>query len=479
MINRILFIEPKSPDLHIFSTFALPRLGTILLATIAKEHGYECRVLIENIEELNSELLWEFDLVAISTITSTAPRAYAIADYCRKIGIPVVLGGSHVTFCKDEALEHADFVIRGEGEKAFLKLVDALNYDYSLNDVPNLSFKNGSEIIHNSTEEHIFNLDELPHPDFTLIQGGMKNLNNTRIIPVQTSRGCPFDCTFCSVTTMFGHKYRFNSVEYVLEEIFEYNDDPNNFIFFYDDHFLANRKRTKQLLEEMIRRKFRLKWSAQVRADISKDEELIRLMKQAGCQTVFIGFESTNPDSLLSMKKKQDVNDSIQAIHILKKYKIAIHGMFVFGFDEDTAKSCNATIKFAKRHKLSSVQFLLLTPFPGTSLYEKLINENRILLNDWSFYDAHHVVFQPRNFSILELQLAQMKGHKKFYSQIQLMRRIFLLRIEEAVINIYARRLNRFWKKLNKPYLKLANLVRNSKCFEIKFNIKKPVNILE
>jgi radical SAM superfamily enzyme YgiQ (UPF0313 family) len=477
MTRKILFIEPRPPDLHIFSTFAIPRLGSILLATIANKLGYECSVAVEDIKPVALTDLHAYDLVAISSITSTAPRAYAIADYCRKNNIPTIMGGPHPTFCPDEALEHADCAIRGEGEHAFPEFLRTINSNETFSSVPNLSYRHGSENIHNPIAGCIRTLDSLPHPDFSLINGGMKNINGGNIIPVQTSRGCPYDCTFCSVTAMFGRKYRKYSTDYIIEELLPHSVNPNNFVFFYDDHFTADRKRTTELLETMLHRNIRIKWSAQVRADVARDEHLVRLMKRAGCHTLFIGFESINPESLKNMHKKQTMEEIEHAIYMLKKYKIATHGMFVFGFDDDTQETCKATVRFARKRDIESVQFLILTPFPGTELHKQLERENRILFRDWGLYDAHHVTFQPKHFSPFDLQLMQIRAHKKYYSRLRLLRHLILFRVNQIVINLYAHRLNRVWKKLNKPYLKLINLIKHSKNFQITASIEHVVDI--
>ncbi len=477
MPQKILFVEPSAPGLHIFTKFAIPRLGSLLLATIVQQKGYTCDVVIEDIKPLSLTMLKEFDLVAISTITPTAPRAYAIADKCREANIPTIIGGPHATFCADEALNHTDYVIRGEAEEALTRFLDAISSGRDIRGIPNLSYRHNGVTVHNPMLPCISDLDSLPHPDFRLIRGGMKNILKGTIIPVQTSRGCPYDCTFCSVTAMFGHKYRFFSTNYVIEELLRHNEKPGSFIFFYDDHFTANRKRTYELLEKMLLNNIRMKWSAQVRADVARDKELVKLMKRAGCQTLFIGFESINPESLTNMNKRQTMLEIEHSIQVLQENKIAIHGMFVFGFDEDTPDTCGATIKFARKHNLDSVQFLLLTPFPGTHLYNQFERENRILFRDWGLYDAHHVTFQPKNFSPFDLQLMQIKGHKKFYSRIRLMRHLLTFKLEQSVINIYAHRLNKVWKKINKPYIKLINLINKSKDFKISANIQHIIDL--
>ena len=198
---------------------------------------------------------------------------------------------------------------------------------------------------------------------------------------LQTTRGCPFDCSFCSVTGMFGRKYRYRSTENVLAELRRY-DSRKHLIFFYDDNFAADRKHTKELLEGMIREDFGFTWTTQVRADVAKDEEIVGLMKRAGCHTVYIGFESVNPDSLEAMRKKQTVEEITAAVKVLRRHRIHIHGMFVYGFDQDDWRTVKRTVRFAKRSRLNSTQFLILTPLPGTELYDLVLREGGIRSRD-------------------------------------------------------------------------------------------------
>jgi radical SAM superfamily enzyme YgiQ (UPF0313 family) len=301
-MSRIVFIEPKAPNLHIFSRYPLPRLGTILLGTMMKQRGWEVEIFVEELRDIDFAVIESADLVGISTITSTAPRAYAIADRVRKRGIPVLMGGPHVTFLPDEALEHADFVVRGEGEQALMDFIDAREKGESLADIPNLSYRENGRTVHNALRPFLKDLDQIPFPDLSLLKSTRKGILGLSSIPVQTSRGCPFDCSFCSVTGMFGKKYRFRSPENIIEELRRYNQ-RQNLIFFYDDNFTADRKRAKVLLEARIRENFKFKWTTQVRADVAEDLELVKLMKKAGCHTLYIGFESVNPKSLKSMKE--------------------------------------------------------------------------------------------------------------------------------------------------------------------------------
>jgi len=474
-MSKMIFIEPKAPNLHIFSQYPLPRLGSYILGTLMKKRGWDVEVIYEEVRKIDFEDVKSADIVGISTITSTAPRAYMIADKIRQMGIPVIMGGPHVTFLTEEALEHADYVVRKEGEKPLMAFIDAWEKgadDYS--SVKSLSYKKNGEVVHNPLEPFLDDLDQIPFPDFSKFKEADKHVAGHRTIPIQTSRGCPYNCSFCSVTGMFGRKYRFRSVQSVIEELRQYND-KKNFIFFYDDNFAASPKHTKELLEAMIQEKFKFKWSTQVRADAARDEETIRLMRKAGCRILYIGFESVNPQSLKEMKKEQTVEKMTQAIKVIRRHRIHIHGMFIYGFDEDDWKTVKKTVRFSIRTKLTSTQFLILTPLPGSEFYSRMRAENRILFNDWALYDAHHVVFWPSRLSLFRLQWAQIFSHKKFYSLRETIKKFFECKWFDLAIAHYARKLNRMWKRKNKTFLKVVDLLTNKKDARIEIDYRQDI----
>jgi radical SAM superfamily enzyme YgiQ (UPF0313 family) len=466
MKHLALFVEPTSSHLNIFSAFTLPRLGSFILAGLVNRRAsWHARVFIEGRRRFNLRT-WiaehgRPDLVGISIITTTGPRGYALADECRAAGIPVILGGPHVTFLPDEALGHAELVVRGEGEQAMDALLDLWPGGYvkapdaAYTTIPNLSWQDaGGAVHHNAMGPWVSDLDALPVPDFSLADGTADcRFNRENIVMVQTSRGCPFDCSFCSVTGMFGKKLRLRSVESVLQEIRRYNDG-DHFIFFCDDNFTANKRRARELLEAMLREKCRFQWSTQVRSDVARDPDLVRLMKRAGCHTLYIGFESVNPKSLAEMKKGQSLEDIQHAIRVIQGAGIHIHGMFVFGFDEDDWTTVEATVRLARDMKLTSVQFLVLTPLPGSELYVRLVRDGRLTSRQWDLYDAHHVVFKPARFTPFELQCAQVFGHTTIYALPEAFRKLVTGRWLSAGLSVYGWKINRDWQKRNQPYLR-------------------------
>lgn len=437
IIKKISLLEAGSPGLHIFSKFPLPRLGVVLLSTMVRDQSYKTRVFVEDLAEPDWSFIENSDLVGISTITSTALRAYAIADRIRTLGLPVVIGGPHVTFLPDEALEHADFVIRGEGENAWLELIAYLEKGKpALSDIKGLSYrgKDGQKY-HNPPGEFIQDLDSLPEPNFSLVH----KWKSSNIYPISTSRGCPYGCKFCSVIQMFGRKYRFKSVEATLRELKQAASISKATKFIVDDNFAAEPGRTKEILKGILAEKIKMRWSTQVRADVAKDRELVRLLADSGCHTLYIGFESINPATLQAYNKKQGLKDIIYCIRTLQDHGIHIHGMFVLGADTDSVETIRQTAEFARKHGIDTVQFLILTPLPGTRLFYDLIKSRRLLHLDWRKYDAHHVVHQPALLSPVLLQIETFKAMARFYSWQYILRHLAKFHFHYATLGLFAR----------------------------------------
>ncbi|MDD5307218.1 MAG: radical SAM protein [Deltaproteobacteria bacterium] len=460
-MRRIVLVEPKPPGLNVFSAFKLPRLGPIILGTILARRGFEVRVFVEQMGLVDDSALAAADLVGISTVTSTAPRSYELARDLRRRGIKVVMGGPHVTFLPDEALLHCDYVLRGEAEDSIVELVEALRSGTGLLGIAGLSFRAGGTVHHNPDRSAPTDLDSVPLPDFGLVQGSsaLKGLSFKRCVPVQISRGCPHACTFCCVTPMFGRKVRVRPVEGVMREIEAY-DPRDDFIFFYDDNFAADPAYAKSLLRAMLASGRRFRWSAQVRAEAAEDAELLGLMRDAGCEHVYVGFETTSDEALAAVRKGQTLEGMTRAVRAMHAHEITIHGMFVLGFDEDTFEGARKTCEWAMREKLRTVQYLLLTPLPGSRLFREMEAAGRLLTRDWSRYDGHHVVHEPARMTPAELQRAQIFGHEHYCSLKERLRSLARLDFYRLAVQVYGRKLNATWMRENREYLERLGIRR-------------------
>lgn len=469
---RAVFLEPKPLNAHIYSRYALPRLGTVLLATILRNRGWEAQVFVEEVADISFDQVLRADLVGISTTTSTAPRAYALSREIRESDIPVVLGGPHVTFLPEEGLEHADMVIRGEGENPILALARHFEEGDDLANVPGLSWRAGDQTFHNSPPGEPVDLDVLPAPDLSLIHGYIRGGSVAgRFIPIQTTRGCPYDCDFCSVTGMFGRNLRKRSPENIVKELETYRDLGGSF-FFCDDNFTANRNHAREICRLIIESGLDIAWTTQVRLEAARDRNLVDLMHRAGCRTVCIGFESVNQKALDECGKSQSLDEMFGAVGTFRRAGIDIHGMFIFGFDSDEPRDLNATLRFAKRAQVATAQFLILTPLPGTKLLRRLTEEDRIFLSNWSLYDGHHVVFTPRHINPRKLQKKQLRSHWRFYSWPRSLANLVKLKFKRTAVYIYARRVNALWKRQNRFYLKTLKLLSRNGFLAVSRDLK-------
>jgi radical SAM superfamily enzyme YgiQ (UPF0313 family) len=442
-IKKIVLVEPKSTHLHVYSRVCIPRLGSVLLGTMMRNKGYDVRVYVEDIQAPEMAEVLSADVVGISAITSTAPQSYRLADRVREAGGIAVLGGTHTSFLPEEGLQHADYVVRGEGEFAFQELVDAIQRGDGFERIQNLSYLADGRVVSNPERPKIPNLDVNPIPDYTLISGWKPG----GVVSIATSRGCPFSCTFCSVPGMYGHAFRTHSVGRVLEELAVHKDCM--YTFFADDIFTANKKRVKELMRGMIERNLTPEWGAQVRTETVDDPELLELMRDSNCFNVYVGFESINPRTLKLFQKKQDLAKIERAIERFHAHKIRIHGMFVVGSDEDDVETIDATAEFALKHDIDSIQFMILTPIPGSpdwdSLYDK--GDKYVINRNWTFYDGHHAVHQPRRMSPWELQTAAIGAMEKFYSWRGIAKKLLKRDLYYVTIRYWGKKMLRQWWK--------------------------------
>jgi len=446
----IRLVEPAAPGTHVYSKVKLPRLGLPIMGAVLKSHGHDVGIYAADLEPIDWDDVRQADLVGFSSTTSTITETYEYADDLRKRGIPVIIGGSHVTFMADEALQHADYVARGEGgEQLMLELIDALRGERSLDSIKGLSYVKDGASVHNPLREPTADLDSLPDPDLSLIHGH-KRITQT---PIMTSWGCPFDCRFCSVTAMFGKKYRYRSNERIIAEL---KAKKPRKVFFYDDNMAANRRRLKELLQMMIDEKLHISWCAQMRTDIARDPEMLDLMRRSGCWCVFLGLESVSQTTLDSYEKSQSIDDIVNCVNTLHKYGISAHGMFVLGADTDGPNVVRDTVDFCLKHKIDTVMLNILTPLPGTPMFDDLDAEGRIFDKRWHLYDALHVVFKPAQMDPYHLQKETIKGYARFYGLRRWLGFFFTFRFAKLIFQTWGYAIVRTWRrdKRNRSFMR-------------------------
>lgn len=403
---RIKIIAPKWPLHSIWSRlyFKFPYLSTAMLGALTPPvHSVE--IADENLKPI--DFSDKPDLVAITVLTPLAPRAYEIADEYRRRGSKVAMGGFHATWLPEEALLHADAVVVGEAEGVWGTLLE---------DCENGSLKR----IYKSETRPL--AEDIPCARRELLDG--KGYFFTNII--QTTRGCPFDCKFCSVTAFYGGTYRFRPVEDIEKEVQSFTKGAG-FVLFVDDNIVGNPAYAKRLFSMLKDQKRR--WMSQASTNIVKNPELLKLAAESGCHGLFMGFESLDQDNLDMMGKKMNAletySDVISKIH---DHGIGVHGSFIFGYDHDDEGVFDRVLDFTRKVRLDAAFMPVLTPFPGTGIYKQLEAEGRIINRDWSLYDMEHVVFKPKKMSPEKLQEGHDRANREFYSYSNIWKRIGTLR---------------------------------------------------
>lgn len=367
-----------------------PPLNLGIVAALTPPH-WEVEIADENIKPIDPET--SADLVGITVTTRTANQAYETSHEYLRRGIPVVLGGIHPSTLPEEASQHASAIVVGEAEANWPRLIS--------------DFENGHlERVYRSSE--LADIRQVPVPRRDLL-----NVNSYLArYTVSTTRGCPYSCSFCTVTKFFGHTYRFRPVDAVLSEI---DSLEGKTIYFIDDNICGSPRYAKQLFRGLIPRK--IKWAGQASITIAGDDEMLSLAAASGCMGLFIGFETVDTESLRQVGKKANIaRDYEEAVKKIHDKGLAIFGAFIFGFDQDDEDVFERTVSFARRTRLEGAQFNTLTPYPGTSIFADLEREGRLLTRDWSRYDMANVVYSPKKMSPETLRAGHDWAWREFYS---------------------------------------------------------------
>ena len=389
----------------ISSPFKLQRVNLPLLAALTPP-GHTITIVEEAFAA--DDIDQDVDLVGITVLTELVPRAYQIGDIYRQKGVKVVMGGIHPTVLPEEALEHADAVVVGEAEGIWPQLVA----DAAAGRLQRI-YRAG----------RMTDLNGLPTPRRELFPVTKGKGYIPIPVGVETSRGCPYDCEFCCIGQTLGSQYRVRPVQEVIAEI-ESIDSPH--LFFVDDALGLDRKAAKELFTEMI--PLRKRWLAQGTVSLAEDPELLGLMKRAGCLGLLIGFESVQKDTQEEVNKIKNLKIGFyEAMHRFHNEGFGILGCFVFGFDYENKDVFEQTFEFIMRSHMDCAQLRILTPYPGTRLFKRLISEDRLFVRDWWLhgYPPDTLLFQPHGMTSDELINGFARLNRQVYSFDAMTKRFF------------------------------------------------------
>ncbi len=405
--------------------FKPPQLTMPYLAALTPE-DIEVSICDELIEPVNVKS--DADLIGITFVTPFAHRAYELASMYKEEGKTIVFGGPHASLVPEEAIEHSDAVVVGEAEGSWPALIQ----DFKNNDL---------KPFYRSIKP---DLKSMPFARRDLLK------SDRYIVPyaVLASRGCPFNCDFCTLSAIYGKGFRFRPVDEVIREIATFEGDT---FIFWDDNIVGSPSYAKELFTKLI--PYKKKWLGQGSLPITKDRELLSLASQSGCIGMFVGIESVSPETLKKINKGfNDVNSLKEEIKKFHDAGIAVLAGMIFGFDTDDKYVFERTLNIAASSAIDGISFSILTPYPGTNLFHRMQIESRILHCDWSKYNSEHVVFKPQNMTPEELQEGHDWANRNFYSIPSIVKRLLKSRTQLGLtvrLNLADRKysLNRFRNK--------------------------------
>ncbi|MDD2500551.1 MAG: radical SAM protein [Geobacter sp.] len=385
---RLLLVYPATHKLGWVKRFQLPSLSLKQVAAVTPPE-WEVLLADEVQEEIDFE--GEYDLVGITAMTHQAVRAYQIADRFRARGIPVVLGGIHPTVLPDEAIQHADSIVLGEAEPVWADL---------LRDLQQGQLKQFYQV--------------LPTGDLLTIPWSRHDFLAPRKYlttkTLQASRGCPYNCPFCTVTPHFGRTFRYRDPEDVLAELRSFKP---GLMVFLDDNILGDPERAKPILRGMAG--MGLKWGGQANLRFAEDPELVRLLAAAGCVGIFVGLESVDGE-YANLPKTAGKTSQADLVKRIRDTGVVVEASVIFGFDDHDEGVFERTVRYLENCAASLPTFHILTPYPGTALFTQFQQEGRMLHTDWKRYDHGQVVYQPKLMSPERLYSGWVQARREAYS---------------------------------------------------------------
>jgi radical SAM superfamily enzyme YgiQ (UPF0313 family) len=401
VLMKILLIAPCMVQEQRPESMDIPQLTLSLIAALTPpEHEVE---IVEEVYDEHVNFDGDYDVIGISIMTQTCIRGYQVASEFKKRGKIVVFGGIHATAMPDEAIRFGNAVVIGEAEGLWDKVLDDIQHHclkpfYKLDQLPDL-------------QNHV-----RPRRDLIKCSSGKFS-----IAPIETTRGCPYNCDFCTVSRFFGTKQRHKPIPDILADI---DSCKEKNLFFLDDNITGDKRYAKELFSEMISRK--KIWVGQASIQVANDTELIRLAYKSGCRALLIGFESMSESGINQYRKTlKTINENILAVKKLQDNGIMTMASLIFGLDSDTSEVFDVAHDFLTRSKAAFFQACVMTPYPGTPVFNKLLSQGRILTDDWSRFDASKVIIRPENISPEDLLAGYDKIKWHFYSNLSILKRSY------------------------------------------------------
>jgi radical SAM superfamily enzyme YgiQ (UPF0313 family) len=402
---RVLVISPdRNHHLRLPEKPIFPLLGPLVVAGLFDRDRYDVRFVDETVEAIDFDE--PADLVCLTAMTATAPRAYEIARRFRDRGVTTIMGGIHASFCPEEVRRHADAVVVGEAEPVLPELLLDL-------DGGRLRPVYGSLTARPT-------LGGLTRPRHDLVRRRRYFVSGV----AETRRGCPYDCDFCTVKNMFGRKVRHLDVDEAIDQIEYIASITGRHIFLADDDFTAQWRQAKAFCERVVERRVRIDWICQSDIKVADHPDLLDAMARAGCAGMFVGYESLQPEAALKkLGRSADLRRSLlERTRVIQRAGLLVQGGFVFGWDHDTTDVFDRTLEFIADARLDFIQASALTPFPGTELRERLLAEGRVThpasadVTEWARYNFVQAVIRPARMTSDELQAGVLHVWRTFYS---------------------------------------------------------------
>ena len=411
-------------------------IGLAYLAAVLKENGHEvtvidCPALEMDHEKLKAKLAsFEPDVVGITSMTPTIQSTLLSARVAKEVcpDAIVTLGGPHATFMDRQILEQeasVDVVVRGEGEQTLLEMAQNVADSKSLHSVDGITFRNSDQIIQIPNRPVIQNLDQLPYPAYDCFPLKRYTLFGKLFLPIITSRGCPFQCSFCTTSRMFGKEYRARSPKNIVDELeFLKNTYGADAFTFYDDTLTLDRNRIFKICEEIKTRKINVPWDCQTRVDqISR--EVLAKMRETKCQQVFFGVESGCQKILDAVKKRTTVEQNAKAIKLAKEAGLFVAISIIIGYPGETADMVKQTLDFIRKAEPDDVYLCVATPYPGTELRRLVEEMGWKMSTDWVLYDTVTPVFENPLLPAEEIRKLRKTFYDIFYSPMYVLRHLF------------------------------------------------------